>query len=139
MQGVLDADERRLLGYQPGDPGKTASELLAVLGAPETRAGLSHLAKRLAALKASDAQPRVIRSRRQRARRPGWVHDAVLRALADREGPMLVAQVRAAVKALLGEQVSVDSVSWALAADVRGPAPSFVRVARGLYTLVTAT
>jgi hypothetical protein len=48
---------------------------------------------------------------------------------------MRVMHVHAAVEALLSEPVSVDSVSWALAADVRGPTPSFVRVARGRYVL----
>ena len=47
-------------------------------------------------------------------------------------------QVHAAIEALLGEAVSPDSVSWALAWDVRGPAPRFVRVARGRYVLATA-
>lgn len=69
------------------------------------------------------------------ARRPGWVRDAVVQALADHGGPMRVADIHAAVKALVGEDVSPNSVSWALAADVGRPAPSFVRVARGRYAL----
>lgn len=106
-----------------------------VLSNQDLRSSLGYLAKTLARLRASDAPPRVVASRRRRARRPGWVHDVVLRVLADHEGPMRVTHVHAAVEALLGEPVSVDSVSWALAADVRGPAPSFVRVARGRYVL----
>ena len=51
---------------------------------------------------------------------------------------MRATQVHAAIEVLLGEPVSADSVSWALAADVRGPAPSFVRVARGRYVLADA-
>jgi hypothetical protein len=49
---------------------------------------------------------------------------------------MRAKHVHAAVEVLLGEPVSEGSVSWALAADVRGPVPSFVRVARGQYGLV---
>lgn len=107
-----------------------------VLSNQEVRASLSHLAKKLARLRPGDAPPRTIASRRRRARRPGWVHDAVVRVLADHGGPMRAKHVHAAVEVLLGEPVSEDSVSWALATDVRGPAPSFVRVARGQYTLV---
>jgi hypothetical protein len=99
---------------------------------------LSYVVKRLKRLRASDAPPRMIKSQRQRARRPGWVVDAVVRVLADQHGPMRVAHVHAAVEALLGEPVSPDSVSWVLASDVRGPSPRFVRVARGCYVLADA-
>ena len=58
--------------------------------------------------------------------------------LADHEGPMRPMQVHAAVEALLGESVSPDSVNWALASDVRSPAPRFVRVGRGRYVLASA-
>jgi hypothetical protein len=113
-------------------------EALAALADQEARASLDRLAKKLARLRASGAPPRAIESRRKRARRPGWVHDAVVRVLADHGGPMRATQVHAAVEALLGEPVSADSVSWALAADVRGPAPTLVRVARGRYILADA-
>jgi hypothetical protein len=63
---------------------KIVSELLAALAAHEARSGLSRLAEKLAGLRASDAQPRAITSRRLRARRPGWVLDAVVRAFGDR-------------------------------------------------------
>jgi hypothetical protein len=75
---------------------------------------LSRLAKKLACLRASDIQPRVVMSRRLRPRRPGWVPDAVHDAMADQAGPMLVAQVHAVVEAVLGESVSANSVSWRL-------------------------
>lgn len=113
-------------------------EVLAALADQEARASLDRLAKKLARLRDSGAPPRAIESRRKRARRPGWVHDAVVRVLADHEGPMRATQVHAAVEALLGEPVSADSVSWALSADVRGPVPSFVRIARGRYVLADA-
>ena len=109
-----------------------------VLSNQEIQSSLRQLARNLARLRASGALPRVIASRRRRARRPGWVHDAVVRVLVDQGGPMRVTHVHAAVEALLGESVSADSVSWALASNVRGPAPSFVRVARGQYVLATA-
>lgn len=108
-----------------------------VLSNQEVQWSLSHLARKLARLRASDALPRPITSQRRRARRPGWVQDAVVRVLADHEGPMRPTQVHAAVEALLGESVSPDSVSWALASDVRGPAPRFVRVGRGRYVLAS--
>jgi hypothetical protein len=51
---------------------------------------------------------------------------------------MRTVQVRAAVEAALGEQVSENSVSWVLASHAAGTAPLFVRVARGRYVLATA-
>lgn len=108
------------------------------LSSHDLQRSLGHLAKKLARLRASDAPPRAITSQRRRARRPGWVQDAVVRVLADHEGPMRPMLVHAAIEALLGEAVSPDSVGWALASEVRGPAPCFVRVARGRYVLATA-
>lgn len=108
------------------------------LSAREARFGLSRLAKKLAALRASDAPPRTIRSRRRRSRRPGWVLDAVCRVLADQAGPMRPVSVHAAVEAMVGETVSKDSVSWVLSSHSVGPAPLFVRVARGRYALMGA-
>ncbi len=102
-------------GYWNQDAGaidKIVSELLAALAAQEAQAGLSRVAEKLAGLRASDAQPRAITSRRLRPRRPGWVLDAVREVMAEPTGPMRVAQVHAAVEALLGEAVSKDSVSW---------------------------
>lgn len=114
-------------------------EVLAALSPPETRSRLEQLAKKLAALRASDAQPRPIKSRRRRSRRPGWVLDAVCRVLADQAtGPMRPVSVHAAVEALIGEKVSKDSVCWLLSSHSAGPSPLFVRVARGRYTLVGA-
>ena len=109
-----------------------------VISNHELQGSLGRLAEKLARLRTSDAPPRAITSQRHRARRPGWVQDAVVRVLADHEGPMRPTQVHAAVEALLGESVSPDSVSWALASDVRCPAPRFVRVARGRYVLARA-
>jgi hypothetical protein len=129
---------RRSGGYWNQDSGaidKVVSELLAALAAQEARSGLSYLAKKLAGLRASDAQPRAIMSRRQRPRRPGWVLDAVREVMADQAGPMRVAQVHAAVEALLGEAVSKDSVSWCLSAGAQRKERLFLRIARGRYVL----
>ena len=129
---------RRSGGYWNQDSGgidKVVSELLAALAAQEARPGLSRLAEKLAGLRASDAQPRVIMSRRLRARRPGWVLDAVREVMVDQAEPMRVMHVHAAVEALLGEAVSKDSVSWCLSAGAHGKEQLFVRIARGRYVL----
>jgi hypothetical protein len=117
---------------------KFVAELLAALAAEDARAGLSRLAKKLAGLRASDAQPRAIRSRRLRPRRPGWVLDAVRAVMAEQAEPMRVGHVHAAVEASLGEAVSANSVSWVLASHAAGRSPLFVRVARGRYVLASA-
>jgi hypothetical protein len=106
-----------------------------VLSNQEARLSLSCLAGKLGRLRANDDQPRAIVSRRRRARRPGWVHDAVVRVLAGHGGPMPVTDVYVAVEALLGEPVSVHSVNWVLASHSQGPSPRFVRVARDRYVL----
>jgi hypothetical protein len=114
-------------------------EVLAALSPNETRWRLERLAKKLAALRASDAPPRIIKSRRRRPRRPGWVLDAVCRVLADQTpAPMRPVAVHAAVEASIGEKISKDSVSWVLSFHSVGPSPLFVRVARGRYALVSA-
>jgi hypothetical protein len=125
-------------GYWNQDSGaidKVVSELLAALAAQEARSVLSRLAEKLAGLRDSDAKPRAITSRRLRPRRPGWVLDAVREVMADQVGPMRVAQVHAAVEALLGEAVSKDSVSWCLSAGAHKKERLFVRIARGRYVL----
>jgi hypothetical protein len=132
------AEMQRSGGYWNQDSGpidKIVSELLAALAAQETRPGLSRLAEKLAGLRATDAQPRAITSRRLRPRRPGWVPDAVREVMADQAGPMRVAQVHAAGEALLGEAVSKDSVSWCLSAGAHRKERQFVRIARGRYAL----
>jgi hypothetical protein len=113
-----------------GHTGEVVSDLLGALGAQETRSSLGHLKGRLAALKASDVSPRVVKNQRRRPRRPGWVVDAVVRVMAEQEERMRVAQVHAAVEALLGAAVSKDSVSWCLSVGVRRKGRRFVRVAR---------
>lgn len=68
-------------------------------------------------------------------RRAGWVVEAVVRVLADRGEPMQAKEVHAAVEALLGEPVRWPSVRHALASNVRGRSPRFIRLARGRYEL----
>jgi hypothetical protein len=126
-------------GYWNQDSGaidKVVSELLVALSADEARSGLSRLAEKLVALRASSAQPRAIRSRRLRPRRPGWVLDAVVRAFGDQTGPMRLAEIHAAMERELGQSVSKESVSWCLRMGTRGLDPRFIRVARGRYVLV---
>jgi hypothetical protein len=107
-----------------------------VLSNQEARSSLGYLAKKLARLRASDAPSRAITSRRRRARRPGWVLDAIVQVLADRAGPMRLGDIYAAMERQLGQSVSMESVSWCLRMGVRGLDPRFVRVARGRYALV---
>lgn len=68
-------------------------------------------------------------------RRRGWVVEAIVRVLSDRQGAMQAKDIHAAVEGLLGESVRWKSVKAALAANVAGPSPRFVRVARGRYRL----
>lgn len=133
---------RRSGGYwnqHPGLAGGVVADLLGALGDRETRSSLSHLAERLTALKASDALPQAIRRQRQRAHRPGWVMDAVVRVLADEGGPMHRRKVHAAVERLLGLPVSKDSVDWCLSNGARTKEQRFERVSPGCYRLFGST
>lgn len=117
----------------------TVSEALVALSPHGARSELGRLAEKLAVLRASGAELRLIRCRRRRTRRPGWALDAVCQILADQAmGPMRVMSVHAAVEALVGETVSKDSVSWVLSSHSASPSPLFVSVARGRYMLAGA-
>ncbi len=65
---------------------------------------------------------------------PGRIVGAIVRVLADRQS-MQAKEVHTAVEALLGEPVSWSSIKNALAANVCGPSPRFVRLGRGRYAL----
>lgn len=65
----------------------------------------------------------------------GVVLRAVGRVLTAAGGPMRGTDIHAAVQHLLGYPVSKNSVDWCLAANVRGMAPRFERVAYGCYRL----
>jgi hypothetical protein len=119
-----------------GDVKKMAEQLVGALAAHDVGAGLAHLAKKLAQLRASGGQPRATLSRRQRPHRPGWVVDAVAQVLADRGEPMRATDIHAAIEALLGETVCWGSVKNALVNNITGPSRRFVRIARGRYVLV---
>jgi hypothetical protein len=60
---------------------------------------------------------------------------ALVRVLGGRDEPMQVREIHAAVEKLLGTSVASSSVKDALASNVSGPAPRFVRVAPGKYVL----
>jgi HB1/ASXL restriction endonuclease-like protein with HTH domain len=67
--------------------------------------------------------------------RAGRIIEAIVRVLVERQEPMQAKAIHAAVETLLGESVRWASVKAALAANVAGPSPRFVRVARGCYGL----
>jgi DNA invertase Pin-like site-specific DNA recombinase len=110
-----------------------------VLSNQEVQSSLSHLARKLAQVRGSDAPPRTIPSQRRRAQRPGWVLDTVVQILADRAEPMRLMDIHAAIEQQLGHSVSLESISWRLRMGSRGHDPRFVRVARGRYMLVEST
>jgi len=121
-----------LSNQDSGASGNLVSEATKAL-ASNDRSRLSHLAQQLRRLRATDIQPRVVTSRRKRARRPGWVLKAVRTVMAEQTQPMRALQVHAAVEALVGESVSINSVSWVLSSHSVGIGALFVRVARGRY------
>jgi site-specific DNA recombinase len=114
---------------------KDVSEVVGVLSSQELQGSLRHLAKKLATVRATGGAPRRPVSRRQRSRRPGWVLKAVVQVLTDRGEPMRAKEIHAAVEALVGEPVGWSSVKMALASNVSGSSPRFVRIARGRYVL----
>jgi hypothetical protein len=110
-------------------------DLIGVLSNHELQGSLGRVAKKLAALRASSGPRRAVVACRQRPRRPGWVLTAVVQVLANRGEPMRAKDIHAAVEALLGAPVAWSSVKAALAANVSGTSPRFVRIARGRYVL----
>jgi hypothetical protein len=65
--------------------------------------------------------------------RLGRIIDAISQALTEAGAPMQARDVHAQVETLLGEPVQWASVKATLAGNLDGPAPRFVRVARGCY------
>jgi hypothetical protein len=110
-------------------------DLIGVLSNQDLQGSLSRVVKKLAAIRASNGRRRPVVACRQRPRRPGWVLKAVVHVLADRGEPMRTKDIHAAVEASLGEPVAWASVKAALAGNVSGASPRFVRVARGRYEL----
>ena len=109
--------------------------LLGIYSNHDRRGSLSHLAKKLAAVRANGGPRRRPVSCRQRSRRPGWVLEAIIQVLADRGEPMHVNDIHAAVEALVGEPVPSPSLKGALAKNAASSSVRFVRVARGRHTL----
>lgn len=68
----------------------------------------------------------------------GVVQRAVVKVLTATDAAMRGAEIHRAVEDLLGHPVSKDSVSWCLAAGVKGTMPRFERVAYGCYRLSQA-
>jgi hypothetical protein len=65
----------------------------------------------------------------------GEVKRAIIKALAAADKPMRGADVHRAVEDILGHPVSKNSVSWCLAACVRGRQQPFERISYGVYRL----
>jgi hypothetical protein len=63
------------------------------------------------------------------------VLEAIVRVLNDRDQPVDVKDIHAAVEALVGESAPPSSVKGGLAKNVAGSSARFVRVARGRYIL----
>ena len=121
-----------------GASGNLVAEVTKVLASVD-RSRLSYVTKQLKRLRASDAQPRAIRSQRQRDRRPGWVTEVVVRVLIEGGKPMRATHVHAAVETLLGHSVSKDSVDSCLSKGARGKEPRFERVSYGYYRPIRST
>lgn len=67
--------------------------------------------------------------------RQGRIIDAISKVLAEERHPIQARDVHARVKALLGEPVRWASIKATLAGNLTGPAPRFIRVARGRYSV----
>jgi len=68
-------------------------------------------------------------------RRAGWVVEAIVRVLDEQGKPMQARDIHKAVECLLKQSVCWSSVKAALAGNVGGTKPRFVRVAKGRYEL----
>lgn len=110
-------------------------DLIGVLLNHDLQGSLGRVAKKLAALRASNGPRRAVVACRQRPRRSGWVLTAVVQVLADRVEPMRAKDIHAAVERSLGEAVAWSSVKMALASNASGSSRRFVRVSRGRYVL----
>jgi hypothetical protein len=60
---------------------------------------------------------------------------AVVQVLADRGEPMRAKDIHTAVERSVGESVAWSSIKGALADNVSGPSPRFIRIARGRYVV----
>jgi hypothetical protein len=69
--------------------------------------------------------------------RQGRIIDSVTQVLSDHHEPLQAREVHTRVEVLLDEPVRWASVKATLAGNIRGPAPRFLRVARGRYTILS--
>src|SRR5690242_12858604 len=136
---ALESAARDLDGACGAD-GNALSGLAEVVQDEATR--VSNLAEEIESrsilpseLKLEDSPPK---SRRLNPRQ-GSIIDAVVRVLSDHSRPLQAREVHAGVEALLGEPVRWASVKAALAGNVQGAAPRFVRVARGRYAICSVS
>jgi hypothetical protein len=67
----------------------------------------------------------------------GVVQRAVVKVLSTADRPMRLREICSALDKMLGQPVSVESVSWSLRTGSRGLKPQFERVSRGVYCLRT--
>lgn len=118
-----------------GEVDEVVLDLVGVLSSRDLQGSLERVAKKLDGVRAGVEPRRQAVVCRQRPRRPGWVLTAVVHVLADRGEPMRVKDIHAAVEASVGEPVQWSSVKTALASNVAGSSPRFVRIARGRYVL----
>jgi hypothetical protein len=102
-------------------------DLIGVLSNHDLQGSLGRLTEKLAAVRASGRPRRRAVACRQRSRRPGWVLKAVVQVLADQDESMRAKDIHTAVEASLGEPVAWSSIRGALAANVSGTSPRFVR------------
>jgi hypothetical protein len=113
----------------------SSMDLTGVLSNHDLQGSLGRLAKKLRAVRVSNEPRRQPTTCRLRPRRPGWVLPAIVEVLTDRKEPMRAKDIHAAVETMLGESVARSSVKDALASNVSGESPRFVRIARGRYVL----
>ena len=69
----------------------------------------------------------------------GVVQRAVVAALLTSNRPMRLSEIHSAVEALLGQSVSIESVSWSLRVGCQRERPRFERERRGIYRLRNQT
>jgi hypothetical protein len=67
-----------------------------------------------------------------------FVERAVVRVLDDGK-PRKLANIRSAAERLVGQPISIESVSWCLRMGSRKETPMFIRPARGYYQLTSQT
>jgi hypothetical protein len=112
-------------------------DLIDQLSNRDIGSGLGHLVVKLTELRDSGVHARELVSvgKPRSAHRHGWVLKAVIQVLSDSREPMRARDIHRAVEGLLGESVGWSSVKMALASNVSGSSPRFIRIARGRYVL----